>query len=462
MAVLLVVDPRQAEPQTERLREIDLDSALRLLVVGDFSGKSTGKVTRLDRDNFETVLESFAPQLELALGNGQLADTELVFRSLADFEPDNIYRQSELFAALRDESGQRLYSEADETESHAQLQPTEEQMGRLTSPGGLLDAIIERSSEAGYGGAAPAPKRVDEFQAMVERIVAPYTVPAESAESQHASAERAQSLSLLMAHVLHHPQFQALEAAWRGLALLVRGLDTDDRIQLYILDCSKEKLESQLRSNGAIQGERWGLLIGNFAFDRAVVQEVELLAQISLLAQSLGGPFIAEWLPSQQEDAKAESAWRALRKSRAASYIGLALPRFLLRLPYGKDTAPVDSFDFEEMPGEPAHSDYLWGNPAFACALALGQVFEQQGAGMRIPANLRVGDMPLHIFQSNGETSARPCTEVLLSEHDCETLLADGVLPVAAVKLTDAIVFPRMQSIADPTALLAGFEAVTW
>jgi type VI secretion system protein ImpC len=140
----------------------------------------------------------------------------------------------------------------------------------------------------------------------------------------------------------------------------------------------------------------------------------------------------------------------------------LALPRFLLRLPYGKDTNPVDGFDFEEMPGEPVHAEYLWGNPAFACALALGQLFEQQGSLQPVPAFLRLSGMPLHTFHLDGETRTRPCTEVLLSDHDCQTLLAEGVLPLAAVKGSDSIAFPRMQSIADPSALLAGFPTVNW
>jgi type VI secretion system protein ImpC len=316
----------------------------------------------------------------------------------------------------------------------------------------LLDAIVEQSSPQ---STAPAPKRVDEFQSMVERIVAPYSQPAESAESRRASTERVQRLCLLMAHILHEEQFQALEAAWRGLDLMVRVLETDEIVELSILDCSKEKLYAQLTSATGNRPGCWDLLIGNFGFDRSIVADVELLDRISLLAQNLAAPFLAECLPSQQDDSKAEAAWQVLRKAPAAAYIGLALPRFLLRVPYGKDSAPVDVFDFEEMPGAPVHTDYLWGNPAFACAMALGELFERQGSLMRLPGNLRLCAVPLHVFRSDGETRTRPCTEVLLTESDCATLLKGGVLPLAAMKSADEIVFPRMQSIANPTALLA-------
>jgi type VI secretion system protein ImpC len=365
---------------------------------------------------------------------------------MADFEPDSIYWKSELFAAFREGRAEPLYSEMEESESAAPLRPTNEQIERLTSPGGLLDSIAEKS---------------DEFQSMVERIVAPYALPAETVESRRAAAERAQRLNLLMSHILHDDRFQALEAAWRGLDLLARGLDTDGLVRIYILDCSKEKLDVHLK-NAAGFAERFGLIIGNFSFDRASLFDVELLARIGLATQSLGAPFVAERLPSQHDDSKAQAAWEVLRRAAAATYIGLALPRFLLRLPYGKDTVPVEAFDFEEIPGDAAHSDYLWGNPSFACALVLGQLWEQQCSLSPIPANIRLSGMPQHVFMSEGEPVARPCTEVLLTDRDCETLLSDGVLPLVAVKGTDAIVFPQMQSIADPSSALAGFQSINW
>ena len=394
-------------------------ATLRILVLGDFSGHATGGLLRVDRDNFASVLREFAPRIELG-------GVDLTFAALSDFEPDNIYRQSELFAALRSECRQ-LYSEPAMGESSKTLIPSEEQIQRLTFPGGLLDAIAEK-------GAAPK----DVFRSMIERIVAPYALPADNPETQRASIERGQRISVLMSHILHEERFQALEAAWRGLHLLVHGLDTDRRIHLHILDVSKERLTLELPA----VGKSWELLAGNFAFDRSILSDVQQLENISLLAQSLGAPFIAECLPSQHENVKSQSAWQALRKSPAANYVGLALPRFLLRPPYGKETVPVESFNFEEMPGAPVHRHYLWCNPSFACALAIGS--EEQGGC------LRIGRRPL------------PATEVLLSGGDCQALLDEGLLPLAAVKGSDEIAFPRVQSIANPPAILAGFQSVSW
>ncbi len=233
---------------------------------------------------------------------------------------------------------------------------------------------------------------------MVQRIVAPYAAPAESAESQRAATERIKTLNLLLTHILHDEGFQALEAAWRGLDMLVHGLDTDSLIHLHILDMSKERLRAELNATADIRDSsiyralpgRWGLIAANISFDREVVADVESLERVSALAQALGAPLIAEWLTSSEESTKAEAAWQALRRTSAAQYVALALPRFLLRLPYGKETVPVDGFEFEETKGEPAHREYLWGNPAFACALALGRLYEQQNSLAPIPAYLRL------------------------------------------------------------------------
>ncbi len=442
IGVELDVDPHELEPETEPLLELEPDAPLRMLVMGNFSGQSTKKLVRIDRDNLETVLAEFSPKVELN-------DTELLFRSLSDFEPESLFRKSELFAALRNQTGQPLYAEPDESGA-APLKPTPEQMARLTSPGGLLDAIVEKSAAS----AEQKPAKTDEFEAMVERIVAPYATPAESAESRQAATERAQRISLLMRHVLHDERFQAFEAGWRGLDLLVHGLDTDTKIHLYLLDISRERLGEFY---GLVAGE-WGLLIANFAFDRDRLEDVGLLEQLTGLAERLGTPLIAEWLTSQNEDPKAQAAWEKLRRSLKARYLALALPRFLLRLPYGKETIPVEGFEFEEMPGEPAHGEYLWGNPAMACGLVLGRLFEKQGALTPTPGFLRLSDLPMHIVKNE----ARPCTEVLLSEQDCLNLLDEGLLPLAGVKGADAIVFPRMQSIADPGSLLARLRAASW
>jgi type VI secretion system protein ImpC len=123
-----------------------------------------------------------------------------------------------------------------------------------------------------------------------------------------------------------------------------------------------------------------------------------------------------------------------------------------LRLPYGKETSPIDSFPFEEMP-EMKHSDYLWGNPAFLCVSLLAQAFESSGWDMKsIPR--RVDGLPIHIYREDGEPVAKPCAEVLLTHSEAIALMEAGVMPLVSIKGQDAAMIPRFQSVADPLQAL--------
>jgi len=401
----------------------------------------------VDRDNFDTVLKGLGLNVEFALGNGQLGDADLKFESLEDFEPDSIYQRSELFSHLNGKEQPYDYSHEPEQVPALRTQQAED-LVRLTSRGGLLDAAIARTTALADA--------TDEWQATVDRIAAKYATPRDSADKVRATAERVQRAGMLMNNILHDARFQALEAAWRGLDLLVCHLESDTAVQLYIFDISKERLAAGLDETDVFKGSDWSAIAGNYAFDRAVAQDVLLLKRLAKIAHELDAPFIAECVPSQKENAKAEILWQELRKSPEAQWLALAMPRFLLRLPYGKETSTIASFEFEEMPGTPKHFDYLWGNPTFACIYLLGRLFSEQGWDMRPAPNDCIDGIPLHSYKLNGEAHTQPCAEVLLSERDCAALLKDGLLPLASVKDSDAVRFPRMQSIADPATMLAG------
>jgi type VI secretion system protein ImpC len=307
---------------------------------------------------------------------------------------------------------------------------------------------------------------------MVERIVAPDLVPRESTDSLQATADRELRASVLARAILHHPRFQALESIWRWLDFLVRRLETGERLKLYIADISKEELTACLlktdnfRSSAvykiviqdAIQsGERqpWAVIAGNYAFDRSNAGDIELLARMGLLARAAGAPLLAECLPSQSKSVESD-AWSALRKSSHATWIGLALPRILLRLPYGKDTCTVESFAFEEMPGEPKHEEYLWGNPGLGCAYLLAKAFCESGGRLAPGTNQQIDDLPFHTFKLGGETRAQPPAEVLLIDNDCELLGQQGLMAFRAFKDRDSLRLAGFRSIAEPPTALSG------
>jgi type VI secretion system protein ImpC len=202
-----------------------------------------------------------------------------------------------------------------------------------------------------------------------------------------------------MRAILHHPDFQAIEAAWRAVFLLVRGLDTDGELGLYLLDITKAELAQDLSgdSGGLLRllveetvqppgGEPWSVVAGNYVFDRSD-------ADIRLLA---GAPFLAESAAPSQESADAEKGWGSLRATLDARWIGLAIPRFLARLPYGRETYEIESFPFEEVQGRPEHGAYLWANPAFACAYLLGRSFSEHGWNFRPGVLKQIDGLPFH------------------------------------------------------------------
>ena len=139
-----------------------------------------------------------------------------------------------------------------------------------------------------------------------------------------------------------------------------------------------------------------------------------------------------------------------------AAYLGLALPRFLLRLPYGKDTSPVEEFDFEEMPAGSDHDGYLWGNPAIACVYLLAESFLRRGWNFHAGSVREITDLPLHVYQDDDESRIKPCAEALLGDEAMAAILDKGLMPLLSVRDRDAVRLARFQSLTCPATPLGG------
>ena len=203
------------------------------------------------------------------------------------------------------------------------------------------------------------------------------------------------------------------------------------------------------------------------------LEDVELLGRMAKVAAWAGAPFIAGASPrllgcdsaldlpdpqrwKNQTLREAAASWQSLRSSPEARFVGLALPRFLLRLPYGKDTEPAELFRFEEMPDPTAHENYLWGNPAFACALLLAESFAEHGWELRPGTISEITGLPIYIHTVEGEPRSLPCAEVLLTQTAAEEMMERGVMPLASLKDQPTVRLVRFQAIADPLSSLAG------
>ena len=471
------------------------EAPFRILLLGDFSGRAnrgapappSRKPVMIDRDNFDQVMAHMGA--ELHLGRGQQGPRmALRFQELEDFHPDRIYEKIELFQTLR-ETRRKLghpstFAEAAATvkgwagmPAPAPLAMPQQQPEQSAAPpdpaalagGNLLESVLDVTESR----LSPPERRPDELQAFIERAVAPHLVPRQDPQLPELVAQVDAAAGKLMRAILHHKDFQALEAAWRSVFFLVRGLETDAHLNLYLLDISKAELAADLKSSAgprnsgmyrllveeaadAPGAQPWAVMAGNFTFSRTE-RDIEMLGQMAELMRAAGAPFLAEADPAGDADSsEAAQHWNSLRHSAAAFWLGLALPRFLLRLPYGRETEPAESFAFEEMPGTPDHQDYLWANPAFACAYLLGQAFSSDGWNLRPGVHEEIRGLPLHVYQAGGEKRLKPCAELLMTESDAEWILEQGLMPLVSLKNEDAVRLLRFQSIAEPLAPLSG------
>jgi type VI secretion system protein ImpC len=335
---------------------------------------------------------------------------------------------------------------------------------------------------------SPLPPGQRGWQEFLQALVAPHVEPGVDPRQEELAAVVEEATAVQMRLLLHHPAFQTLEAAWRGLHLLVRQLDTDSGLQLHLLDVTREELaadcaaateqegNSELyrilveRTVGTPGAERWAVLAGNFTFEPAAA-DLELLHYLGTLAGAAGTSFLAAadsrlfgcddlarhpdpstW----PENATELASWDELRRLPEARSIGLIAPRLLLRLPYGRGGTATDTFEFEEMPGRPSHSAYLWGNPAFAGLYLLGASFNRSGWEMRPGELLLVEDLPAHVYDEDGERVLKPCAEVLLTDRAIEAMLQRGVMPLLSQVGRAAVRLGRFQSIAEPATPLSG------
>jgi type VI secretion system protein ImpC len=290
--------------------------------------------------------------------------------------------------------------------------------------------------------------------------------------------------------ILHNERFQQVESAWRGLHYLVNNTETDEMLKIRVMNISKKDLGKTLKKYkgtawdqspvfkklyeqeyGQLGGEPYGALVGDYYFDHTP-GDVELLGQMAQIAAAAHAPFLAAAAPTVmgmdtwQELANPRdlakifsspeyAAWRSLRESDDAKYVGLAMPRFLSRVPYGAKTSPVEEFDFEEETGSGDHSKYTWSNAAYAMAVNVNRAFKNYGwctAIRGVESGGAVEGLPVHTFPSDdGGVDMKCPTEIAISDRREAELANSGLMPLIHRKNTDVAAFIGAQSLQKPT-----------
>jgi type VI secretion system protein ImpC len=475
------------------------DSPLRILVLGSFSGRSQPgddlaqrPVRRMDLDTFDVALRQSAPAISFAPQPGQ-PEVQVALESLDHFHPDELYARLPLFQALRDTRA-RLQNPATFAAAAAQLRPHEGAAGAATTqPSADADSdTINRllGRPAGATAAAAAPGSVTgkpDLQSLIRSIVAPHIVSSEMPFQQQYLATIDATAASVMRDLLHAPAFQSLEANWRGVRQLVDALDLDDTVRLDLVDVTKDELRADIeragrdlgssglqrllasRAHAAPEPRPWSIIVGLYSFGAAAA-DVALLGAIGAIAARNGSPFLAAAdssvlgctslaslpEPPWSTSAAADEAWNALRSSPVAKWIGLSLPRVLVRLPYGKATDATERFAFEELHGTSTHDQLLWANPALACAVLLGRSFMENGWDMEPGGELEIDDLPAFTVTVDGEPRLQACAETFISERAAQAILDRGVMPFLSFRNRAAIRIMRLQSLASPPAPLAG------
>lgn len=457
------------------------DAPFRLAFIADLGQQADlshpFRCRRLDVDQFESFLEELNPRLSLS-GHDDVP-VELDFEELEHFHPDAIVQRVDAFRNLR-ATRKALNDPAQFSDVAARLQDAAKSTdAEPESEGDLFDRLLGAPRSTG------SPSQID-LSAFLDQVVGPHLVPDTTPEQAALQSSIDAASADLLRAILHHPKFQQLESAWRGLWELLTRVEWGDELQLFVIDASLDRIRADLAQAGdqlentelhrvlvrdkvdTPDGTSWGAICANYTLN-GTDEDAQLVAKLGAIASRAGGPILAGAHPSlvgceelctaldTANWSEPSPLWQAVRESDMAPWIGLAMPRMLLRLPYGSKTDEIDAFEFEELGTTRTHEHYLWGNPALPLAILLGTAFTERGPAMQPGDHNDLGDLPSHAYREDGESKLQPCAEVLIPERTGQALLEHGLIPVLSFPQRNAVRVMRFQSIASPPAPLAGF-----
>jgi type VI secretion system protein ImpC len=348
---------------------------------------------------------------------------------------------------------------------------------------GLLDQIVEEGRLARDPAARERGKNlVKEFVAQVLEGAMTVSKDAEAMITARI-AQIDHLVSLQLNEVLHHQDFQKLEASWRGLKYLMDQSETGEKLKIRVLNVTKKELLRDLQrapefdqsalfkkvyeeEYGVFGGAPFSALLGNYEFGRGA-EDIELLEKVSNVAAAAHAPFLTGTAPDMLNmdsfstidaprdmakifDSAEYAKWKSFRQSEDSRYVGLCLPHILMRLPYGKNGASIEGFNYEEGVDGSEHNKYLWGNAAWALGARLTAAFASYGwcAAIRgVEGGGLVEGLPTHTFTTDSGDIALKCpTESPITDRREKELADLGFVPLLHCKGTDYAAFFSVQS----------------
>lgn len=294
-------------------------------------------------------------------------------------------------------------------------------------------------------------------------------------------------ISAQLNEIMHSSEFQKLEATWRGLHYLVHQSETSPNLKIRVLNVRKDELVKDLErapefdqsaafkkvyedEYGIFGGSPYGALVGDYEFTNHP-QDLSLLEKMSNIAAAAHAPFLTAagsemfgldsftslGVPrdlSKIFDSIEYAKWKSFRESEDSRYVALAVPHILMRLPYGSQTVPVETFNFEEDVDGKDHGKYLWGNAAYALATRLTDAFAKYGwctAIRGVEGGGLVEGLPTHTFATDdGEVAMKCPTEIAITDRREKELADSGFAPLVHCKGRDYAAFFSIQSANKP------------
>ncbi len=287
--------------------------------------------------------------------------------------------------------------------------------------------------------------------------------------------------------VMHNPEFQKIEASWKGLNYLVQQSETGEKMKIRVMNVTKKDLLKDMEKAsefdqstlfkkvyeeefGMYGGESYGAIIGDYEFSNHP-QDVSLLEKISGVAASSHTPFISAASPllfgwdsftelqnprdmAMNFKSVEYAKWKSFRDSEDSKYVAMAIPHILMRLPYGEANVPVESFNYEEDVTGKDHSKYLWGNAAYALGARLTDAFAKYGwtvAIRGVEGGGLVEGLPAHTFPTDdGEIALKCPTEIAITDRREKEIADLGFVPLVHCKNTDKAAFFSTQTTNKP------------
>lgn len=468
---------------------------LKVAILGDFSGrKSRGEFTPGDilnrpsyvvnKDNFELAFARFNIRLQLPI-----CDSPISFMEFDDLHPDYLYSRVPLFKKFIELNKKLLNPEkfeqaASEIQHWLQEQPTAPQNSpaiTAQSSESILESILSNITASSTSSAD------SDVDRLINSIVAPYIQQPEDPRQADLLEAVNQATSQTMRSIMHHSAYQELEATWRSVQMLIKRLDLDTSVQIHLIDITKDELLADLQqadddleqaqifhrlvSSQTAEGDSpYNLILGDFYLAENE-EDLSLVVDMGTIAESVGSNFICgansalagfpslagpvdphEWQYSLGEGFA--RGWEAVQDYSGSQHVVAASPRFMLRLPYGKDTATTDCFDFEELGQDNSHRYYLWGNSGYLVTLLLCQHFLEGGADISTLQGQSVENLALHHYSDATETYIKPCAETLLTDTAAQEFLKRGLCTVRSAHQQDKVLIPQLNSLHFSGALV--------